>query len=120
MGKAEQDRKKKKSFRWVPTRPGIANSKKIAKKFKNLETTIIPSFQVKIRWERPRKRQNKKKSFRWVPTRPGIKNSKKIAKKFKNLENTIIPSFQAKIGWERPSKREKKKNHFDGFLPDRE
>ena len=61
MGKAEQERKKKKkSFRWVPTRPGIANSKKIAKQFKNLENTIIPSFQVKIRWERPRKRENKK------------------------------------------------------------
>ena len=60
MGKAEKERKQKKSFRWVTTRPGIANSKKIAKKFKNLENTIIPSFQVKIRWERPRKRENKK------------------------------------------------------------
>ena len=102
--------KKKKSFRWVPTRPGIGNSKKIAKKFKNLENTIIPSFQVKIGWKRPRKRENKKKkSFRWVPTRPGIANFKKIAKKFKNLENTIIASFQAKIGRERLTKREKKK-----------
>ena len=60
MEKAEKERKQKKSFRWVPTRPGKANSKKTAKKFKNLENTIIPSFQVQIGWERPRKRENKK------------------------------------------------------------
>ena len=36
------------------------NSKKIAKKFKNLENSITPSFQAKIGWERPRKRENKK------------------------------------------------------------
>ena len=36
-----------------PTRPGIKNSKKIAKKFKKLEHTIIASFQTKIGWERP-------------------------------------------------------------------
>ena len=48
-------------------RPGIENSKKIAKKFKKLENTIIASFQAKIGWESPRKRE-KKKSFRWVPT----------------------------------------------------
>ena len=66
-GKAEKERKKKKNrsdgFLWVPTRPGIENSKKIVKKFKNLENTIIPSFQVKIGWERPRKRENKKNKF---------------------------------------------------------
>ena len=28
--------------------------------FKNLENTIIASFQEKIGWERPRKRENKK------------------------------------------------------------
>ena len=60
MGKAEKERKQKKSFRWVTTRPGIANSKKIAKKFKNLENTIIPSFQAKIGWEMSRNRKNKK------------------------------------------------------------
>ena len=48
---------KKKSFRCGPTRPVIESSKKIAKKFKNLENTIIASFQAKIGWERPRKRE---------------------------------------------------------------
>ena len=36
----------------------IGNSKKIAKKFKKLENTIIACFQAKIRWERSRKREN--------------------------------------------------------------
>ena len=58
MGKAEKERKKK-SFRWVPTQPVIENYKKIAKKFKKLENTIIASFQAKISWERPRKRENR-------------------------------------------------------------
>ena len=35
------------------------NSKKIAKKFKKLENTVIDSFQAKIGWERPRKRKKK-------------------------------------------------------------
>ena len=34
--------------------------KKIAKKFKKLQNTIIASFQAKIAWERPRKGVNKK------------------------------------------------------------
>ena len=38
------------------------NSQKIAKKFKQLENTIIASFQAKIGWERLRKRENKKKN----------------------------------------------------------
>ena len=52
-------KKKKKSFRRVPTRPVIENSKKIVKKFKKLENTIMASFQAKICWGRPRKRENK-------------------------------------------------------------
>ena len=61
MGKAEKDRKKK-SFQCVPTRDVIENFKKIAKHFKKLGHTIIASFQAKIDWERPRKRENKKKN----------------------------------------------------------
>ena len=57
----EREKIKKKSFRWVPTRPGIANFKKIAKKFKNLENTIVPSIQAKIGWKISRKRENKKR-----------------------------------------------------------
>ena len=59
MGKAEKEKNKKKSFRWVPTRPVIENYKKIVTKFKKLENTVITSFQAKISWERPRKRENK-------------------------------------------------------------
>ena len=60
MGKAVKERKEKKSFQCVPTRPVTENSKKIVKKFKKLENTIIASFQARIGWERPRKRENKK------------------------------------------------------------
>ena len=37
--------------------------KKIAKKFKKLENTSVASFQAKMGWERPRKRENKKKNL---------------------------------------------------------
>ena len=47
------------SFRFVPTRRVIENSKKIAKKFKKLKNTIMASFQGKIGWRRSRKRDNK-------------------------------------------------------------
>ena len=63
LGKPEKERRKKKSFRRVPTRPVIENSKKKVKKFKKLKNTIMASFRAKIRWERLRKRE-KKKSFR--------------------------------------------------------
>ena len=53
--------------------PGIENSKKIAKKFKNFKNTILASFQAKIKLERLGKRENKKKSFRLEPTQIGIK-----------------------------------------------
>ena len=62
----------------------------------------MATFQAKISWEWPRKRENKKKkSFRGVPTRPVIGNSKKI-------ENIIMASFRGKICWGRPRKRENK------------
>ena len=60
LGKAEIERKKK-SFRCVPTRLVIKNSKEITIKFKKSKNTIIASFQAKIGWEWPRKRKNKKK-----------------------------------------------------------
>ena len=80
IGKREN---KKLSFRFVPTRCAIENSKKITKKFKKLKNTITKSFQVKVGWKRMGKRENKKLSFRFVPTRCVIENSKKITKKFK-------------------------------------
>ena len=103
----------------MPSRPIIENSKKIAKKFKKLENTIIVSFQAKIGQERLRKNEKRKKIVLMYsyPTRNRKfqKNSKKIKKK---LENTIIASFQAKIGGKRPRKREKRKKCYDVFLPD--
>ena len=59
----------------------------------------MASFQAKIVWKRPRKRENKNYCF--VPFLPwrGIENAKKQAKK---LKNTIMTSFQAKIVWKRP------------------
>ena len=44
----------------MPTRPIIENSKEIEKKFKKLKNIILASFQAKIGWERPRKRENRK------------------------------------------------------------
>ena len=59
LEKVNEERKKKLSFRFVPTQSVIENSKKIAKKFKKLKNTIIASFEAKIGWNRSRKRENK-------------------------------------------------------------
>ena len=56
MGKREN---KKLSFRFVPTRCVIENSKQIAKKFKKLKNSLMASFQAKIGRKRLRKRENK-------------------------------------------------------------
>ena len=76
-------REKKLSFRSVPTRPGIENSKTIAKKLKKLKNIIMASFQAKTGRDSQRKR---KKKFivpiSYYPTRNRKfqKNSKKIQK----------------------------------------
>ena len=54
MGKREN---KKLSFRFVPTRCVIENSKKITKKFEKLKNTIMNSFQAKIGWKRMGKKR---------------------------------------------------------------
>ena len=59
MEKSEKERIQKLSFHFVPTRHEIENSKKIVKKFKDLKNTINASFQAKIGWKRPRKREYK-------------------------------------------------------------
>ena len=59
MEKGEKERKEKLSFLSVSTRQVRENSKKIAKKFKKLQNTIMASFQAKIGWKRLRKRENK-------------------------------------------------------------
>ena len=57
--------KLKLSFRSVPNRREVENAEKKAKKLKNLKNTIMASFQTKIVWKRPRKRENK--NYRFVP-----------------------------------------------------
>ena len=76
------------------------------------------SFQAKIGWKSPRKRENK--NFRSVPFHPDAqqKIQKKVEKKFTKLKNTIMDSFQAIIGWNGPRKRENKNYHSVLFLPD--
>ena len=74
---------KKLSFRFVPTRCVIENSKKITKKLKKLINTIINSFQAKLGWKRMRKREIKIiVPFRFYPmrNRKFQKNNKKIQK----------------------------------------
>ena len=58
----------------------------------------MASFQTKIIWKRPRKRENK--NYRFVPFLPNAlwKIAKKLQKNSKNKKNTIMASFQAKIG----------------------
>ena len=69
MEKAEKERKKKLSFRSVPTRREIENFKKIAKKLKKLKNTIMASFQAKNRLQKEGKEIKLKVSLRFVPTR---------------------------------------------------
>ena len=60
LANAEKERKEKLSFHFVLTRRVIENcKKKIAIKFKKLINTIMASFEAKIGWKRPRKRENK-------------------------------------------------------------
>ena len=83
MKKAEKDGKQKLSFRFVPTRRVIENSKEIGKNFKKYH--FFASFKAKNRLKKAEKDRKQKLSFRFVPTGRVIKNSKKIAKKFKKL-----------------------------------
>ena len=63
--------------------------KKKAKKLNKLKNIIMASFQAKIFWKMPRKRETK--NYRFVPFLPDVlyKIPKKIATKFK--EKTKIP-----------------------------
>ena len=76
----------------------------------------MASFQVKIGWKRPTKREYK--IYRSVSFQPNAKQKikKKQQTKFKGLKNTIMASFQAKIGWKMPRKREYKIYRSVSFL----
>ena len=65
----------------------------------------MASFQAKIVWKRPRKRENK--SYRFVPFLPDALQKipkKKQKNQKKKLKNTTMVSFQAKIVWKMPRK----------------
>ena len=75
----------------------------------------MASFQAKIVWKMPRKREIK--NYRFVPFLPDA--LQKIPKKFKKQKkNTIRASFQAKIVLKRATKGENKNYRFVLFLPD--
>ena len=78
MKKAKKDGKQKLSFRFVPTRRVIENSKEIGKIFKKYH--FFASFKAKNRLKKAKKDRKQKLSFRFVPTRSVIENSKKIGK----------------------------------------
>ena len=70
-------------FRSNPTRN--RNSKKIAKQFKKLKSTIMDSFQAIIGWKRMRNRENKIiVPFRSYPTRN--RKFQKNRKKFQKIK----------------------------------
>ena len=79
----------------------------------------MASFQAKVGWKRPRKRENKiLVPFRSYPTLPVIENSEKVAKQFKKLKNMIAASYLAKVVGKIVRKRENKNYHSVSFLPD--
>ena len=82
-------------FRSIPTRPGIGNSKKTAKKFKKLKNIVMASFQARVGQDKLRMRE--KKILVLIHSNPTRnRDSRKIAKKFKKLKNIIVAPFQAK------------------------
>ena len=72
----------------------------------------MASFQAKIDWGRPRKRENKNYSSVQTRNIKFQKNSRTIQKIKK------IPLFQAIIGWKRLRTRENKNSRFVSFQPD--
>ena len=65
LNKAEKDGKQKLSFRFVPTRRVIEDSKKIEKKFQKFKNTIVASFQAIIGWNSLRNRENENYHSVW-------------------------------------------------------
>ena len=68
----------------------------------------MASFQSKIRWRRPRKRENENYCSDPFLHNPQLKIKKKIAAKFVKVINTHMASFQAIIGWTIMRQRENK------------
>ena len=78
----------------------------------------MASFQAKIGWKMPGKREYK--MYHSVSFLPDAKQKipKKQQKNSKKLNNTIMASFQAKTGQERMRKRENRNYHYVSFLPE--
>ena len=74
----------------------------------------MASFQAKIGWERPRKRENKNYCDDQFLTNLGQRIPKKLKLK---LKNTNMASFQAKTSQERLRRRENKNYRSVHFLP---
>ena len=65
----------------------------------------MATFQAKISWKRPIKRENKnKKSFRCVPTRPIIENFKKKTKKIQKIRKHRHSFFSSQNKLEKDQK----------------
>ena len=87
-------KKKKLSFRSIPTRLETGISKKIAKECKKIKKHHSGFITGRDRLRVTPKK--KRISVRSIPTRFGIKNSQKIAKKCKNLKTTLWLYFKPK------------------------
>ena len=74
----------------------------------------MASFQAKIGWKRPRKRENN--NYRSVPFRSYLKRSRKFKKNSNNKKNNIMAEFQTKIGWKSLRSRENKNYRSISFL----
>ena len=76
----------------------------------------MASFQGKIGWKIPRKREYKK--YRSVSLLPdAIQKIPKNQQKIQKFKKYHTASFQAKIGWKMMRKRENKNCHSVPFLP---
>ena len=104
---ALKERKKKKSFRWVPTRPRIENFKKIAKKFKKLENNIVASFQAKIECKKLRDRETKKKI---VPMCSYLNRNRKFPKNSRKIQKIRKQHHRFFSNQNRMGKAEKERN----------
>ena len=127
QAKAGRDRlrviqKKKLSFRSIPTRSGIGNSRKIAKKFKKLKNIIMASFQAKAGRDRlrviPKKKVIVPIHFNPIRNWEFQKNSKKI-QKIKEYHYGFFSS-QNGIGPAESDTKKKKSYHSNPFQPDSE
>ena len=78
----------------------------------------MASFEEKIGWELPWKRENKNYCPVPILHDTEYKIPKKEKKKFRKFKNTIVASVQAIIGLNRPRKRENKTYRSVSFLPD--